>query len=114
MNYIYMIKCKDLSIYTGVAKDLKKRLNVHHKKLKSAAKYTRTHDVNELCALWTTNNRSNAQKLEYRIKKLKRDQKIRLISDNSIFSDIFFDIDKEDFKRIANDTLTEHKNCLRG
>ena len=40
MNYVYMLRCRDGSLYTGWTNDLEKRLKAHNSG--SASKYTRT------------------------------------------------------------------------
>ncbi|MDF9838760.1 MULTISPECIES: GIY-YIG nuclease family protein [unclassified Breznakia] len=79
MYYIYMIRCNDDSIYTGITNDIEKRMKEHYYKLKQAAKYTKTRDVVSLDALWTAENRSLASKLEYYLKKLSKQEKEALI-----------------------------------
>ena len=101
MYYTYIIECEDSSLYTGVAKDVSHRMLVHSKKIKQSAKYTRSHTIKSLRAVWESENRSSAQKLEYRIKQLTRTQKLQLISDNSYFERFFLDADADAYKRIS-------------
>ena len=84
MYYIYIIRCEDDSLYTGITSDIQKRMNQH--KNKKGAKYTRSHGYKNIEAVWTAENRSLASSLEYKIKKLTRKQKISIISDNNLFS----------------------------
>jgi predicted GIY-YIG superfamily endonuclease len=73
-----MLKCNDGSLYTGIAKDLLKRVDVHNSG--KGAKYTRARLPVEIvysCAPYT---KSAALKLERKIKKLSRNQKIKLIA----------------------------------
>ena len=49
------------------------------------AKYTRSHGFKNIEAVWTAENRSTASSLEYKIKRLTRNQKLSLIADNSLF-----------------------------
>lgn len=81
MYYVYIIECEDGSLYTGIAKDFNKRFDLH--KANQGAKYTRSHKAKVLKALWMTDDRSSALKLEYRIKQLKREQKLLLISNEN-------------------------------
>ena len=76
--YIYMLSCEDNSIYTGVAKDIVKRLKEHYFQLSSCAKYTKSHKITGLIALFSTENKSDAMKLEYHIKTLSHNQKLTL------------------------------------
>ena len=68
MYYTYMLRCKDESIYTGIAADLERRMEEHFSKDKKCAKYTRTHTAKKLEAAWKTEDRILASKLEYQIK----------------------------------------------
>ena len=89
MYYTYMLRCIDNSIYTGITTDLERRLCEHLAKNEKSAKYTRSHTAIEFEAVWKSNSKSNAQKLEYRIKRLKKAEKEKLITDNdfSLFGD---------------------------
>lgn len=80
MYYTYMLRCKDNSIYTGMTKDIKRRIEEHMQKTEKCAKYTISHDVIKVEAVWETENRANASKLEYHLKHLKKQQKENLIS----------------------------------
>lgn len=79
MYYVYMIRCEDNSIYTGITTDLDRRINEHINKEKGCAKYTLRHSANKLESAWKTENRVLASKLEYYIKKLSKKQKEELI-----------------------------------
>ncbi len=84
MYYIYMLRCVDNSIYTGIAKDVKRRLNEHFTKDKKCAKYTLNHIADEVICIYSTENRSLASKLEYHIKKLKKLDKEDIVKNNSL------------------------------
>ena len=79
MYYVYVLRCKDNSLYTGVTTDFNKRLSQHSTKSPLAAKYTKSRQAVGVEALWTAPDRSLAQKLEYRIKRLSKMQKEELI-----------------------------------
>lgn len=85
MYYIYMLRCKDNSIYTGITTDIKRRMKEHFSKNEKCAKYTFNHDALKLEKLWQTENRSLASKLEFNIKRLNKNQKEKLILDNNSF-----------------------------
>ena len=70
MYYIYMVRCSDDSIYTGIAADLGRRLREHTEKAPAAAKYTRSRQVETLEMAWTAEDRSAASRLECAIKRL--------------------------------------------
>ena len=79
MPYIYMIRCGDSSLYTGITMDVKRRMREHYYRKKTGARYTKSHSPEALEMVWETENWSDAAKLEYRIKKLAKIQKERLI-----------------------------------
>lgn len=79
MYYIYMLRCEDHSIYTGITTDLERRMKEHFEKQASCAKYTFTHTAYQLEMAWKTTTRVDACKLEYHIKKLNKKQKEALI-----------------------------------
>lgn len=77
MTYVYIIECRDGTLYTGYAVDLKKRLAEHNRG--EGAKYTRgrapvTLRYAEICL-----DKSAALRREYMIKRLSRPQKEELI-----------------------------------
>ena len=88
MYYVYMIRCCDNSIYTGITTDINRRFNEHKNKTDKCAKYTKNHDVKKIEALWMCENKKIASILEYHIKKLTKDKKEYLIESNNI-DDIF-------------------------
>jgi putative endonuclease len=72
---IYILRCGDGSLYTGIALDIKKRLKEH--RIGQGAKYTRIPSRQPLIlvALFSGGNRSEASKVEYYIKKLNKEKK---------------------------------------
>ena len=73
--YVYVLRCTDDSLYTGIATDVKRRFAEHLAGGAVGAKYTKNHPPREIAAVWQTGNRSMASKLEWRIKHLKKPQK---------------------------------------
>ncbi len=73
-----MLRCRDGSLYTGIAKDLEQRLERHH--LGKASKYTRSR--RPLVLVWKRRlmTWSRALKEELRIKALTRAQKEELLA----------------------------------
>lgn len=84
MYYIYMLRCEDNSIYTGIAKYLERRIKEHFTKDRKCAKYTLNHNAKKLEVVWMTEDRALASKLEYHIKRLSKLQKESLIVNNNI------------------------------
>ena len=77
MYYIYMLRCTDNSIYTGITTDLNRRISEHINK--KGAKYTRNRTVIKIEVFFTTDCKKNASILEYHIKKLKKSEKEKVI-----------------------------------
>ncbi|OGZ04500.1 MAG: hypothetical protein A2648_01540 [Candidatus Lloydbacteria bacterium RIFCSPHIGHO2_01_FULL_41_20] len=76
MYYIYLLKCGDHSIYTGITTDVKRRFNEHKKG--KGGHYTSSRKVIKLLYTERKKNRSSALKREAEIKKLTREQKLKL------------------------------------
>ncbi len=78
MNYTYILRCGDGSLYTGWTNHLEKRVADHN--AGRGAKYTKAHLPVELVYYETFETKEEAMKRECAIKKLSRSQKERLIS----------------------------------
>jgi putative endonuclease len=68
MNYTYILKCKDGTLYTGWTNDLDKRVKAHNEG--RGAKYTRSRTPVELVYYETFETKEEAQRREYAIKKI--------------------------------------------
>lgn len=77
--YVYVLRCADGSLYTGVASDLQRRLRQHNGELVGGSRYTRGRRPVELLWSDTEVDRSAAQRREAAIKKMSRDEKLRLL-----------------------------------
>jgi len=71
---VYLIRCSDKSLYCGISNDLIGRLMEHNSG--KGAKYTRSRRPVELVGMSSEMTKSEALKLEYRIKQLRADKKI--------------------------------------
>ena len=78
MHYAYIVKCSDGTYYTGYTNDLEKRLLAHN--AGKGAKYTRNRVPVEMVYFEEYEDKSEAMKREYAIKRLTRKQKEKLIS----------------------------------
>jgi putative endonuclease len=78
MYFVYILKCVDKTFYTGIAKDLAKRI-FEHNHTKKGAKYTSARRPVKLVYSRKFKNRSLASKEEARIKRLRRVEKLALI-----------------------------------
>lgn len=76
---VYIVECSDGTLYTGISNDVNKRILTHNKG--KGAKYTKTRLPVTLEYVKPCEDRSEASKEEYRIKKLTRKQKIELINE---------------------------------
>lgn len=66
--YVYLIECRDGSIYTGIAVDVQARYAAHV--LGKGARYTRSHPPKRLLKVVACADRSEATKTEYALKRL--------------------------------------------
>ncbi|MGO3051010.1 hypothetical protein CD110_12195 [Staphylococcus casei] len=78
-HYIYIVKCKDGSLYTGYAKDIAQRVAKHNRG--QGAKYTKIRRPVELVYQEMFDTKSEALKREYEIKTYSRTKKLDLISE---------------------------------
>lgn len=76
MHYIYIVECKDKTLYTGYTNNLDKRIKAHNDK--KGAKYTRGRTPVVLKYYEEFDNKVDAMKRESQIKKLKRVKKVKL------------------------------------
>ena len=76
MWFVYIIKCADSTLYTGITNDVDKRLKKHESG--KGAKYTRGRGPFELMHVEEVENKSEALKREYEIKQLSKKNKIAL------------------------------------
>jgi putative endonuclease len=80
-HYVYILECKDKTLYTGRTVDLDKRIKEHNGS-RAGARYTRGRRPVRLVYAEGCASVSEALKREAQIKKLSRPQKLRLIGDN--------------------------------
>ena len=78
--YVYILKCADNTLYTGITIDVGRRIDEHNNDNKLAAKYTRVRRPVKLVYQEALETRSLAAKREAKIKKLKRSEKETLIT----------------------------------
>ncbi|MBR0302578.1 MAG: GIY-YIG nuclease family protein [Clostridia bacterium] len=89
MYFIYILRCVDSSLYCGYTTDVENRIKAHMGERPGGAKYTKSHPPLCLAALWHTDSKESALRLEAVIKKLKKSEKERLISDSDAFGELF-------------------------
>ena len=71
---IYLVECKDGSLYTGITNNLRNRMDAHISG--KGSKYVRAKGFSRLLARKLCFDKSDACKKEYLVKKLSRDEKI--------------------------------------
>jgi putative endonuclease len=75
--YVYMLRCKDGSLYTGITTDLKRRVSEHNS-ASGGAKYTLVRQPVALVYHEVAASRSLALQREYALKQLSKSAKERL------------------------------------
>ncbi len=76
MNYTYMVRCRDGSLYTGWTTDIEKRIKAHNEG--KGAKYTRSRRPVKLVYYEIFATKKEAMSREYAIKRLKKKAKEKL------------------------------------
>lgn len=76
--FVYMLRCADGTLYTGITNELEKRLHAHNH-LKTGAKYTRSRRPVVLAYSKRVRTRSAALKQEARLRTLTRAEKLALV-----------------------------------
>lgn len=98
-----MLKCIDESLYTGSARDVSKRIKEHFSGGVRCAKYTKSHPPKEVVAIWKCGEKSDAIKIEYRIKTMTRKEKNRFCETGEIPDKIKTKLEGICFSRITGD-----------
>lgn len=78
MYFVYILECTDGTFYTGITTDIKKRFLAH--KEKKGGRYTAAKGVRRIVYSEKSEDRSNASKREWAIKKMTRKEKEILIN----------------------------------
>jgi putative endonuclease len=73
--FVYLLECSDGSYYTGITNDLERRVKQHNKGV--GAKYTKGRGPVNLKCYLSTATKSEALKLEYKIKQLTKSEKLK-------------------------------------
>lgn len=81
MYYLYILKCADETLYTGITTELERRVEEHNSS-ELGARYTRGRRPVELVFSKKFKDRSTAGKEESRIKKLSKKEKLKIVQHN--------------------------------
>lgn len=79
MNYVYILRCADGTLYCGWTTDLQERLAAHN--AGTGAKYTRSRRPVRLAYYEEHEDRHEALSREWHIKRMSREEKLALISE---------------------------------
>lgn len=82
MYFVYILRCGDGSLYTGITTDLERRLRQHNQG--TGAKYTRSHRPVSLQYQEGPMEKPEALRREMEIKKMPREKKLALIEGGKI------------------------------
>ncbi|MHC4777036.1 MAG: GIY-YIG nuclease family protein [Planctomycetota bacterium] len=85
--HIYMVRCPDGALYTGISKDVSRRFSEH--RAGRGAKFLRGKGPLELVFRKPVGERSLAMKVELRVKKLSRARKEALIDGSFALDEVF-------------------------
>lgn len=77
---VYILRCADQTLYTGITNDLTRRVNEHNTDNVKGARYTRSRRPVDLVYQEDCTDRSLASQRESYLKKLTREQKLQLVN----------------------------------
>ena len=77
MNYVYILRCSDETLYCGWTTDLEHRVAAHNRGV--GAKYTRSRRPVELVHSEMIEDKSDALSREWHIKRMTREEELELI-----------------------------------
>ncbi len=79
--YVYLVRCSDRSLYCGITRDLDRRVQEHNEGI--GCRYTRPRRPVHLVWSSETSGKSEAYKEEYRIKRMSKTAKEKLVADGT-------------------------------
>lgn len=85
--YVYLLRCEDDSLYTGITTDVERRLR-EHREGSEKSKYTRSRKGLYMAAVWMAPDRSAASRLEYRLKRLPKEKKEQLTKASETLAEV--------------------------
>ena len=101
---VYLVKCSDNTLYCGITNDLKKRMKAHNSG--KGAKYTRSRRPVKLVGVSSEMTKSDALKLEYRVKQVPAERKYYVLinKEKKKVTDLkkTLDVISRDIKVLAN------------
>ena len=82
--FVYILRCADDSLYTGITTDLDRRLDEHNHCPQKGARYTRARRPVRLAYVEPCDSRSVASQREYYLKQLSRSEKLDLVKNSNL------------------------------
>lgn len=82
--WLYVIQCRDGSLYTGVSTDVQRRFSEHQQQGAKTARYLRGRGPLRLVFSIEAGGRGDALKMEYRVKQLTRSEKLTMINNREL------------------------------
>ncbi len=79
--YTYLLQCEGGNLYVGITTDLRRRFRQHRGELKGGARFTALRAPVGFAAAWETQDRAEATRLEYRLKRLSHPEKLRAVGE---------------------------------
>lgn len=107
MYFVYMLRCKDSSIYTGITNDINKRMEAHFSK--KGAKYTKSHDPLKIEVLWKCKEKTFACSLEYHIKHLTKLEKENIIKGYPLKKYLKNKVDLRRYRKINPEEIADSR-----
>ena len=80
---VYLVECADHTLYCGVTTDIARRVDQHNGLLPGGARYTRSRRPVRLVASRPCRGRSEALRLEYRVKRMERSAKLTFLTNDT-------------------------------
>lgn len=105
---LYIIRCSDNSLYTGIAKDVGKRFNEHQGNGPKCSKYLRGRGPLSLVFEQYIGSRSEALKIEGRVKQLTKARKEKILIDPVIIQHLM----KTNLKKVHIPKELKNKTCI--
>ena len=107
--YVYMLRCKDGSLYTGYTDDVERRVACHNSG--KGAKYTRSRLPATLVYQEECADKAAALRREYAIKQLPRQKKLDLLANPALLPQFLPQLEGEAYEYISGVTL---EACVEG
>ncbi|WP_319371487.1 GIY-YIG nuclease family protein [uncultured Ilyobacter sp.] len=104
--HIYIIRCQDSSLYTGIAREWHKRYIEHLEG--RGAKYTRSHKPQVIEGVWEAFGRSEASKVECFIKSISKNKKESFLKGSEDLIREVFERFQIEIRKIEHEFVQEH------